>query len=189
MQQNNQSIGEQIRSIRKAKGITINELSRITGFTASFISQFERDITKGSIASIQKIASALDINVSSLFHGFENENQTLQSVSIIRKENRRELTYPDGKSIDYLLTGMEGNLEVIYSVVEPGGGSGDPYSHESEQECVVILKGQMEISVDQSTFILNQGDTINFSSRLPHAWRNIGNDSLEVIWIITPPSF
>ncbi|MCZ2257341.1 helix-turn-helix domain-containing protein [Sporosarcina sp. G11-34] len=183
------SIGEQIRSIRKSKGITINDVSKKTGFTSSFISQLERNLTKGSVASIQKIASALEINVSSLFHGIDEENHKLQSVSIIRKENRRKMTYPDGKTIDYLLTGQEGNLEVIYSTVEPGGGSGTHYSHDSEQECIIILDGQMEISVDKSTFILNTGDTINFSSRLPHAWRNIGEDSLKVIWIITPPTF
>ena len=47
----------------------------------------------------------------------------------------------------------------------------------------------MEISVDESIFILNTGDTINFCSRLPHAWRNIGEDTLEVIWIITHPNY
>lgn len=183
------SIGEQIRTIRKEKGMTINEMSKRTGFTASFISQFERNLTQGSVASIQKIANALEINVSSLFQGNEDENSLLHSASIVRKDNRREMAYPDGRMIDYLLTGREGHLEVIYSVVEPGGASGNQYSHDSEEECIIILEGQMEISVDKSTYILNKGDTINFSSRLPHAWRNIGNEQLEVIWIITPPSY
>ncbi len=189
MKGKNLSIGEQIRSIRKEKGMTINEISKETGFTASFISQFERNKTKGSVASIQKIASALNINVSSLFHGTQNESLPLQSVSIVRKDNRRAMTYPDGKLIDYLLTGAKGKLEVIYSVVEPGGSSGDHYVHDSEQECIIILKGELEISVDDSTFTLCEGDTINFSSRSPHAWRNSGDSTLEAIWIITPPSF
>lgn len=183
------TIGEQIRSIRKEKGFTINEIADKTGLTASFISQFERNKTKGSVASIQKIASALNINVSSLFHGSEAMTQPLQSISVVRKENRRMMTYPDGKSIDYLLTGPSGNLEVIYSVVQPGGSSGEKYTHDSDQECVSILKGEMELSVDTSTFNLKSGDTISFSSRLPHAWRNNGDDTLEAIWIITPPSF
>lgn len=185
------TIGEKIREIRLEKGIKINEVSQKTGFTSSFISQFERNLTQGSVSSIQKIANALDINVSKLFQGdeVETESTSPQVASITRKDQRPKMAYPDGRMIDYLLTGKNSHLEVLYSVVEPGGGSGHHYSHDSEEECIIILKGQMEVSVDKSTYLLNEGDSINFSSKLPHAWRNIGEEQLEVIWVNTPPSF
>lgn len=189
MNAKNLSIGEQIRIIRKEKKITIHEIAEKTGLTSSFISQFERNLTKGSVASIQKIAHALGINVSSLFQGEENEKPPFQSASIVRYENRKKMTYPDGKLIDYMLTSGEGHLQVLYCIVQPGGGSGTHYEHDGEEECVTILEGQMEISVDTNTYILNKGDTINFSSKLPHAWRNIGNDVMKVMWIITPYGF
>lgn len=190
MKENLLTIGEKIREIRKEKALTIHEVAQETGFTSSFISQFERNLTQGSVASIQKIANALDIPVSILFQGAEveneSENNSPQVASITRKNQRPEMAYPDGRMIDYLLTGKNSKLEVLYSVIEPGGGSGNHYAHESEEECIIILKGQMEVSVDKSTYILNEGDSINFSSRLPHAWRNLGDEKLEVIWINTP---
>lgn len=191
MDNNIPTIGEKIRQIRNDKGFTINDIAKKTGFTSSFISQFERNLSQGSVSSIQKIANALDINVSTLFQGEETSSDTNSplTASITRKDHRPKMTYPDGRMTDYLLTGKNEHMEVIYSVVEPGAGSGHHYSHDSEEECIIILKGQMEVSVDKSTYILNEGDTINFSSKLPHAWRNLGDEQLEVIWIITPPSF
>ncbi|MER2089693.1 helix-turn-helix domain-containing protein [Sporosarcina sp. JAI121] len=189
MDEINISIGEQIRSIRQAKGITINYISKKTGFTSSFISQLERGLTKGSISSIQKIANELDIKISSLFYNIEEEDHKAPSISITRKDNRRTINYPDEKTIDYLLSERKGNLEVFYTEIKQGGESGEYYSHDSEKECIIVLKGQMEISVDESKYVLNAGDTINFCSQSPHAWKNAGEDTLEVIWIITHPNY
>ena len=47
-------IGEKIREHRKKLGITINEISKRTNLTASFISQFERGRTKASMDSAKK---------------------------------------------------------------------------------------------------------------------------------------
>lgn len=183
--------GEKIREIRKAKNITINQISKETGLTASFISQFERGKTEASVASIQKIAKALGVSVSSLFNNkSEIEPTDGDYPVIIRKERRKKLTYPDHKNIiDYLLTGHGGHLELIYSEIEPGGESGEQYSHNSEEECILVLKGELEVTIQDKKYVLLKGDTITFCSRDPHGWRNIGKEKLEILFIVTPPSF
>lgn len=57
------------------------------------------------------------------------------------------------------------------------------------EECIIVQKGTAKIYVGDESFILNDGDTITFSSKIPHGWKNIGEDMLELLWIITPPSF
>lgn len=184
-----QSLGENIRRIRKEKRYTIETIAVKTGLTASFISQFERSLTDGSVATIKKIADALDVPVSALFSDNEADPQIIEEVSIVRKDRRKKMPYPDGKLTDYMLTTGEGKLQVLLCEVSPGGGSGSQYHHAGDEECITILEGQMEITVDTNTYILNTGDTINFPSHKPHAWRNIGKDQLKVIWIITPSGF
>jgi len=87
------------------------------------------------------------------------------------------------------LTGLEGKFEVIYSQVEPGGGSGELYTHDSDEECLVVLKGRMEVNVGGQIYVLEEGDAITFSSRIPHGWRNVGSETAELIWVIAPPTF
>ncbi|OJF17815.1 MAG: hypothetical protein A6D91_03145 [Bacillaceae bacterium G1] len=191
--------GEMIRNLRLAKGLTINEVAQKAGLTASFISQFERGRTQASIASIQKITQAIGIRLSDLFNdetamasempaSFGSDGSTKPIV--VRKSERKVMAYPEPeKTVKYLLTGLEGKFEVIYSLVEPGGGSGELYTHDSDEECLVVLKGRMEVNVGGQIYVLEEGDAITFSSRIPHGWRNVGSETAELIWVIAPPTF
>lgn len=185
------NIGVKLRELRTAKGKTINQIAKETGLTSSFISQFERGLTTASIASIQRITKALNENLSSLFT--DDDPQVIdqnQKPVVMRKSQRRILTYPSPENtVDYLLTGLGGRFEVIYSKVEPGGGSGEPYTHDSDEECIIIIRGIMEVIIGELKYVLEEGDSVTFCSRIPHGWKNAGSDSLEVIWVIAPPTY
>lgn len=191
MKNNHIEIGKKIREIRELKQLTINQVAKEAGFTPSFISQFERGLTKASVSSLQKIVSSLDIDLSTLFDSDVGDAQStyINEPTIIRKNKRKMLDYPDGKSVDYLLTNLSGQFEVIYSKVEPGGFSGELISHNSVEECIIVLNGQLAMTIDDNRYILNKGDTITFSSLTPHGWENIGSDTLEMIWVVSPPSY
>jgi mannose-6-phosphate isomerase-like protein (cupin superfamily) len=74
--------------------------------------------------------------------------------------------------------------------VEPGGGSGDEsYTHDSDEECVIILKGRLHFWVAEEFYDLMEGDSILFESRTPHRNINPGPTKAEVLWVITPPSY
>ena len=56
-------LGERIRAIRKERGKSLSQLSALTGLTASFLSQGERDVSDPAITSLRKIAKALDVPI------------------------------------------------------------------------------------------------------------------------------
>ena len=68
------SIGENIKKIRKEKGITQKELGKMLGVSQSAIGQFENDKSNPKIETIVKIANALDVNVSCLINTDEYNN-------------------------------------------------------------------------------------------------------------------
>lgn len=192
MENSQLQIGDKIREIRKAKKITINEVAKKTGYTSSFISQLERGRTTASIGSLQKITHSLGLNLSTLFEK-ENENNPNSNGEypvIIRKSERKKLHYPEPvNAVDYLLTGLGGHLQIILGEIKPGGSSGELYSHDSEEECIIVLQGKVEVTIGEESYILHENETITFSSRIPHGWKNIGTDVLKLLWVITPPSF
>ena len=55
------SLGDRIRSMRDSRGQSLKQLAEATGLTQSFLSQVERDLTSPSVASLRKIAEALEI--------------------------------------------------------------------------------------------------------------------------------
>jgi quercetin dioxygenase-like cupin family protein len=79
---------------------------------------------------------------------------------------------------------------VILSTIEPGGGTGDEaYSHDSDEEVVIVLQGRLELWVADEHHVLEEGDTVTYSSRLKHWNRNSGETTATVLFCLTPPSF
>jgi mannose-6-phosphate isomerase-like protein (cupin superfamily) len=60
--------------------------------------------------------------------------------------------------------------------------------HESEEGGVVI-RGRMEVTVGDQRRVLGPGDAYYFDSRIPHRFRNVGDEECEVVSACTPPSF
>ena len=62
--------GKNIKNIRESKGIGLNELSRISGVNASYISALERDEKNNpSINTLNKLATALEVSVDDMMNG------------------------------------------------------------------------------------------------------------------------
>jgi mannose-6-phosphate isomerase-like protein (cupin superfamily) len=110
---------------------------------------------------------------------------------VVRVADRRRLVHPKRHYVDMVLTPRSAqHLQVILSTVEPGQGSGDePYTHESDEECVMVLSGRLEFWVGEERYELDEGDVILFESRVPHRNRNPGPEPAQVLWIATPPSY
>lgn len=80
-------------------------------------------------------------------------------------------------------------LQLLHERLAPGADTGvDMLRHEAE-ESGVVLRGKLELTVGGQTYVLGAGDTYYFDGRLPHRFRNVGNDVLEVVSACTPPSF
>lgn len=127
------------------------------------LSEVERDVTSPSIATVQRSPHALHLSIA---QRFAKEPPTAR---VVRREARRRVVYPGRKAVDVSLTSnMAGRLQVILSTIEPGGGTGaEPYTHDSDEEVVVVLAGVLDLWVGEEHHVLREGDAITFPSRLP----------------------
>jgi len=178
-------LGPRIRSLRQARSVTLRELAERAGVTESFLSQVEREVTSPSIASVQRIARALDLGIAELFV------DEVPLGRVVRHAERRRIAYPGLNAVDEFLTlGRDGRLQVILSTIEPGGGTGDEaYAHDSDEEVVIVLEGRLELWVGDETHLLEEGDAITYASRQLHRNRNPGPGRAVVLFCATPPSF
>src|SRR6185436_4428501 len=178
-------LGARIRARRLARHETLRELAAEAAVTESFLSQVERGVASPSIASVQRIARALDTSIAELFATDESAG------TVVRVHDRRKIVYQGLGAVDEFLTrGTEGRLQVIYTTIQPGGGTGDEaYAHESDEEVVVVLEGSLDLWVGAEHYRLETGDAVTHSSRVPHRNTNPGPGVARVLFCITPPSF
>ena len=178
-------LGEQVRNIRKKRGITLKELAEKTGLSIGYISQIERDLTDPSLSTLRKLSAALDIPTY-LFMGGESSTglTTRQADMMILSQPNSNIRY-------HLLTPMPNGDFVPQSLVirfelEPYCKDGDlPVIHPSE-EILLLEQGQLDVLVESETIRLNAGDTTVVQSNLPHIVSNPGDTTAVGLAVFTP---
>ena len=174
-------VGARVRSLRRERGLTIEQLAAATGLTKGFISQLERDRTAPSLSSIARICDALGVRLS---HIFEAE----APPALVRRDERVPAD-PALTTQSYLLSSREEpRFQVIESEVAPGAGAGDElHSLPGEVEFVYVLDGTLELRIGEDTHVLETGDALTYPLSKPHTWRNAsGTEPLRVLWLSVP---
>jgi len=178
-------LGARLRWLRRSQRMTLRELAGRSSVTESFLSQVERGVASPSVASLQRIARGLGMSIAQLFAGGSSAGR------VVRHDDRRRVEYQGLGALDEFLTPPTATrLQLILSTVEPGGGTGDePYTHESDEEVVFVLDGELDLWVADEHYHLGSGDAITYPSRLPHRNMNRGTVPARVLFCLTPPSF
>ncbi|ACA18240.1 transcriptional regulator, XRE family [Methylobacterium sp. 4-46] len=180
-------LGEQIRALRKIKGLTLQQIAGEIGVSIGYLSQIERNRSKLPIGVLKRIATILGVQLSWFF-----QPQTLgppeEQDFIVRAGRRRRMSFTGtGIAEELLSPNLNGPLEVLLSTIAPGSDS-DFYSHDG-MEAGLVLAGTLDLWIGDRTFRLEVGDSFSFSSRERHRCANPGEIETKVVWIITPPHY
>jgi len=177
------NLGLQIRNIRRRQNITIKELAEKSNVSKALISFIERGKVNPTVDVLWSISRALGVTIESFF------GEDAQKSPVTKKKDRKIIKTEKGLEFQLLSSHTKGKLGGLYKIFEPGASTGkELYTHEGE-EIGIVLKGKIEVFLGSNRYILEEGDSIHFSSTLPHRVKNIGNKKAVTIWVITPPSF
>lgn len=181
------TVGRQLKSLRKMRDLTLEELGHTSEVSIGLISQIERGRGNPSFNTLVQMAHALDVPIGRLFHTAE------ETSPVVRASERRNLDIHSSGEVDavhaLMSPGLDGALEAIWVEAPPGYDTSDtPFTHAGE-EFGLVLQGRHEIFLDGARYELGPGDSITYSSTTPHWYRNTGTDVVKAVWIITPPTF
>lgn len=177
------NIGEKIKNIRIAQGLTQEEVAQRCELTKGFISQVERDIASPSITSFIDILGALGISPSDFFEDRE-EKKVFKDEDFFEFVEEKK-----GYRINWLVPNSQKNLmEPTLLEVEPDGTTEiiNPYDGE---EFGFVLEGKLELVIGDEVYKVNKGDSFYFKAKESHFLKNPGKELLKVLWISSPPSF
>src|ERR671918_2380827 len=175
-------LGRRIRALRTERGHTLTGLAARVGITRSFLSSVERGVAYPSLLVLRSIAAALEVPIFMLFTAPEANGM------VVRRDSRKVIR-PPGAPVSYELVSpdLKRKIEMIIVRLKPGLDS-SAMSHEGE-ECALVLRGRVAITVGDAEYELDEGDSIYYDSGLPHKARAIGDEPAEVVSAITPPNF
>lgn len=180
-----QSVGARLRSLRKARRLTLRDIADRAALSESFVSQLERGQTGATIQSLQRISSALGVDVSDLFTSDE-----ASGPQVVRRGARHPVAWGTLGRKALLTPKAFEFLEVVAAEFEPGGSTGDaPYAHGDSEELLLVLEGSIELELDGELMSLEAGDSVHYRSSTLHRASNPGSERAEVLYVISPPSY
>jgi transcriptional regulator with XRE-family HTH domain len=178
------SIGSKIRALRQRLKRTLDEVATTAGISKPFLSQVERGLATPSITSLVGIARALGVTVQ-YFVDTPTEDRSVRRGS--------ELNYFgfDGTANRFgRLTNLSvgGQLEAILVRMPVGQNPSEVTTHAGE-EFLYVMSGQISLTLEGTTFLLQAGDTAHYESTVPHAWCNTAREEAVIVWVGTPRLF
>ncbi len=176
-------IGARVKARRKELRLSLRELAQQVDLTASFLSQIERDQSSPSIESLRKISAALDVPI--FFFLAESNGKS----PVVRQDQRLRLNRSNSNLTFELLTpDLSRRMEAFLYEQDPGGENFARPLREYTEQFVYVLQGQLEVQLGETIYQLGPGDTIYFEGPLLHRLVAVGDQTLRVISVITPPA-
>lgn len=180
------NMGQKVKQLRKLKGLSILQLSEVSGVSTGLISQIERDLVVPTVVSIWRIAKALDTNI-----GFFFENIEKKPNIVIKKGQHKLIITNNGNSTYQILSPYDTNHIIDFVKVTLKGGQTyerEELFHEGE-ECGYVLKGTLTLQLNGEYYEVEEGDSVYFESTIPHKYINLQKEECISIWAMTPLFF
>ncbi len=163
-----EAIGDRIRGLREAKGISFAELSNLTGFDVDLLKKIEKNEVQPQLGVLVKLSRAMDSAFSRLVSGVGDK-----LYSVTRKDARpivSRSTSAKGKEL-YTYYSMapevRGRHMEALMVTLSENPDGDMSVHEGD-EFIFVLEGVVTVKIDADIFELAPGDSVYYLSTTPH---------------------
>jgi len=164
------AIGREVRAFRRKQEITVAELSATTGLSIGMLSKIENGITSPSLTTLQTLAHALAVPLTSFFRGFEEKRMAVhtkagEGVELEREGTRANHQY---KLLGHIGSNASGVIVEPYLITLSNEADVFPTFQHGGIETIYMLEGEVDYRHGDNVYPLKPGDTLFFDANAPH---------------------
>ncbi len=164
------AIGREVRAFRRQQEITVAELAQITGLSIGMLSKIENGNTSPSLTTLQTLANALSVPLTSFFRRFEESRQAVhtksgEGVSIDREGTRANHQY---NLLGHIGANASGVIVEPYLITLTEESDVFPTFQHGGIETIYMLEGEVDYRHGDEVYPLKPGDTLFFDADSPH---------------------
>lgn len=175
------NVGTRLRELREDRQMSIRGLARISNLSANALSMIERGKTSPSVSTLYKLADALGLPITTFF-GEEIERE---AIVYLKADERTRVPFQRGMWEGLGGEHFVGRMEPFVLTLESGANSGPHAMVHTGHEFIICLRGQLEYQIENEFYILDPGDSLMFSARLRHRWRNASGNVTNVLILLS----
>lgn len=174
------AVGFNLRQLRTAKGLTLDQLATQSELTRGYISLVERGLKTPSVAALLRMAAALDVNVTYLF----DPNPTPAPRYTLFRREQDAVSVNEGGFDLLALAASRTRKAMEPFLIRPPLKMASRASHAGE-EFLFVVSGSIVIKLDGEELLLAKGDCLYFSGETPHWLRSVGRQKAEVLLVVS----
>ena len=176
MESINEIVAKNIKQLRTDKGLSQDELARLSGVSKSMLVQIERGTGNPSLSTLWKIVNGMQVPFNAILARPEScyEIVKLSDLDPILENNggiKNYALFPDNENRRF---------SIYYMEVAPGCGWRSEPHMRGTIEFVTVFSGALEIRKGEHDYLfqINKGDSIRFKADVIHSYRNISEEML-----------
>ncbi len=184
------NIGQQIRRRRRARHMSLQDMSQATGLSISTLSKIENNVIELSYTRMIAISEALRINLTELMT--DSEVGTTPSVVTARRSitraGERSVTEDRNYLSEYLNTDISKKqmIPAIVTVKHRTLEEFGPMSEHKGEEFILVLEGEIDLySEHYNPVRLGQGESVYIDSTMPHAMLTVSGKPAKILSVCT----
>ena len=175
-------VGATLQRLRLARGLTLEDLSRIAGVSKSMLSQIEREKANPTIAITWRLANALGVEIGELL------SSEVPSVDLIRVVDAHETPTLPGAHAGYSLRilgpmDLAGKYEWYELTLAPGGELKSQAHDPGTSEHLTVITGAVELEVGAEKKI-KHGGTARYPADHDHVIWNAGKTEAKALLVV-----
>lgn len=180
------SLGKNLREQRLSKELSLEEVANASGVSKGMLSQIETEKANPTVATLWKIAHALDLDLASFLKG---EQQRHRKFQVTRSQDISRLDVDaDGVHINVLTSVESADLLELYVIsFEPGASMTSAPHYDGAEEYLTVLDGQVRVSAASRAADLSADDFISYECDVTHSIENIAEGPSRVHLLVRFP--
>jgi transcriptional regulator with XRE-family HTH domain len=176
----NTMVGENIRTIRNSRRLTIENMAEITGVSKSMLGQIERGDANPTIATVWKIANGLKVPFSMIIELPEVKTRVVdesQVAMIISEDGLCEC-------VPFFPFDAKRSFEMYEMRLEPKCKSkGEPHP-KGTLEYIIVFEGEVTIEHGNQIDKVKRGQAFTFNADSTHCYQNMGTEIAKIALVI-----
>ena len=183
------AIGRELRNYRKQQNITVADLAGMTGLSIGMLSKIENGNTSPSLTTLQTLANALSVPLTSFFRRFEELRQAVhtkagEGVTLEREGTRANHQYT---LLGHIGANASGVIVEPYLITLTDESDVFPTFQHGGIETIYMLEGAVDYRHGDDVHPLRAGDTLFFDADAPHGPERLVELPARYLAIISYP--
>jgi transcriptional regulator with XRE-family HTH domain len=181
-------LGEKIKDLRLRKRYTLQQVAGKTGLSIGLLSQVENNAVSPPVATLLRIARALEVNIGYFFR----EEESKERAVVVRRNERRRVFRrmpaqheESGYTYEALAyTKNSKHMEPFLVEFEPKKKEELVFLNHRGEEFLFLFRGHLVFHYDQDEMILEPGDSLYFDAGIPHSFRALRGKKAQGVVVL-----